>query len=177
MNLSSAIGEVLKLWWIIPTLLVIGVLNSPWFKGVFGEALVKFAARLRLPSDTYHSFHNVTLPTPDGTTQIDHVFVSRFGIFVVETKNMKGWIFGHEDQAEWAQKIFRHSFKFQNPLRQNYKHARALQSALDLPLKAFHSVVVFVGSSTFKSPRLCPHSARTRKHPKGVPNNSDQMFH
>ncbi|MEJ2715066.1 MAG: NERD domain-containing protein [Acidihalobacter sp.] len=96
--------------------------------------------------------HNVTIPTLDGTTQIDHIFVSRFGIFVVETKNMKGWIFGGEHQSQWTQQIFKKSFKFQNPLRQNYKHVKALEAALDLPAETIHSVVVFVGNSTFKSP-------------------------
>ena len=33
---------------------------------------------------------------PDGTTQIDHIFVSHYGVFVVETKNTSGWIFGNE---------------------------------------------------------------------------------
>jgi len=152
MDFSPIINEVFKLWWIIPILLVIAVFKSPWFKGLLGEALVKFAARLRLPSETYHPIHNVTLPTPDGTTQIDHIFVSRFGIFVVETKKMKGWIFGSENQAQWTQKIFKKSFKFQNPLRQNYKHVKALESALDVPPETIHSVVVFAGNSTFKSP-------------------------
>lgn len=152
MDFTPIINEVFKLWWIIPILLVIAVVKSPWFKGLLGEALVKFAARLRLPSETYHPIHNVTLPTPDGTTQIDHIFVSRFGIFVVETKNMKGWIFGGEDQAQWTQNIFKKSFKFQNPLRQNYKHVKALESALDVPPETIHSVVVFAGKNTFKSP-------------------------
>ena len=152
MELSPIINEAFKLWWIFPILLVIAIFNSPWFKGLLGEALVRFAARLWLPSETYHSIHNVTLPTPDGTTQIDHVFVSRFGIFVVETKNMKGWIFGSENQAQWTQTLFKRSFKFQNPLRQNYKHVKALESALGLPPETIHSVVVFAGASTFKSP-------------------------
>lgn len=152
MNYSSIINEVFKLWWVIPILLVIAVFKTPWFKGLLGEGLVKFAARLRLPAETYHPIHNVTLPTPDGTTQIDHIFVSRFGIFVVETKNMKGWIFGGENQAQWTQKIFKESFKFQNPLRQNYKHVKALEAALDVPPEVIHSVVVFTGESTFKSP-------------------------
>lgn len=146
-------NEPLKvLWWLVPVVLVIGFFQSAWFKGLLGEALVKFAAKLRLPPDTYHRIHNVTLPTPDGTTQIDHVFVSRFGIFVVETKNMKGWIFGGENQAQWTQKIYKKSFKFQNPLRQNYKHVKALESALDISPEVIHSVVVFAGDSTFKSP-------------------------
>ncbi len=152
MDYSPIINEIFKLWWVIPSLLVIGIFKTPWFKGLAGEGLVKFAAWLRLPADTYYPIHNVTLPTPDGTTQIDHIVVSRFGIFVVETKNMKGWIFGGENQAQWTQKIFKQTFNFQNPLRQNYKHRKALEAALDVPSEAIRSVVVFAGDSTFKSP-------------------------
>lgn len=152
MDFSPIINELFKLWWVIPILLLIGVFESPWFKGLLGETLVKFVARLRLPAETYHPIHNVTLPTPDDTTQIDHIFVSLFGIFVVETKNMKGWIFGGENQAQWTQKIFKKSFKFQNPLRQNYKHVKALEAVLDMPPDSIHSVVVFSAESTFKSP-------------------------
>lgn|SRR5690554_878900 len=153
MDYSPIVNEALKvLWWFVSAALVIGFLKSPWFKGLCGEALVKFTAKLRLPADAYHRIHNVTLPTPDGATQIDHVFVSRFGIFVVETKNMKGWIFGDQNQAQWTQKIFKKTFKFQNPLRQNYKHVKALESVLDVSPEVIHSVVVFAGESTFKSP-------------------------
>ena len=39
------------------------------------------------------------LPADDGgTTQIDHILVSKYGIFVIETKNRKGWIFGGPQQ-------------------------------------------------------------------------------
>lgn len=151
MDYSPIINEAFKLWWVIPILLVISIFKTPWFKGLLGEALVKLAAKWRLPEDTYHRIHNVTLPTSDGSTQIDHIFVSRYGIFVVETKNMKGWIFGGENQAQWTQKIFKKSFKFQNPLRQNYKHVKTLEAALDVPPESIHSVVVFAGESTFKT--------------------------
>jgi hypothetical protein len=70
---------------------------------------------------------------------------------VVETKNMKGWIFGSEHDAAWTQQIYRKKVRFQNPLRQNYKHVKALESALELPAEAFHSVVSFVGECTFKT--------------------------
>ena len=153
MDFSPIISEMLKTFcWLIPIALIIGFLRSPWFKGVLGEAQVKLAARLRLPAKIYHPLHNVTLPTLDGTTQIDHIFVSRFGIFVIETKNMKGWIFGGEKQKQWTQKIFKKTFTFQNPLHQNYKHVKALETALDVPPNVIHSVVVFMGDSTFKSP-------------------------
>lgn len=152
MDYSLIINEIFKLWWVVPILLVVRIFSSPWFKGLTGEVLVKFAARLRLPAEIYHPIHNVMLPTPDGTTQIDHIFVSCFGIFVVETKNMKGWIFGGENQAQWTQKIFNQTFKFQNPLRQNYKHQKALEAALGVPIEVIRSVIVFTGDSAFKSP-------------------------
>ncbi len=63
-------------------------------KGALGETAVKAGAALALPSSVYRRYHDVTLPTAGGTTQIDHVFVSVFGVFVVETKNMNGWIYG-----------------------------------------------------------------------------------
>ena len=94
---------------------------------------------------------NVTLPTADGTTQIDHIVVSEFGIFVIETKNMKGWIYGSEYQKLWTQKIFKYTGKFQNPLHQNYKHTQTLASCLDIPADLIYSVVVFIGDSTFKT--------------------------
>ena len=153
MNLSSMVAAALNmLWWLVPVVVFITVLKSRWFKGVLGEALVQFAAKIRLPASTYHRIHNVTLPMQGGSTQIDHIFVSRFGIFVVETKNMKGLIVGGEHQAQWTQQFFKTSFKFQNPLRQNYKHMMALESALDISPELIHSVVAFVGQSTFKSP-------------------------
>ena len=152
MDFSLIISKVLgELWWLILIVLAIGLFKSPRFKGWLGEYLVRLVAWICLPSETYHPIHNVTLPTPDGTTQIDHILVSRYGIFVVETKNMKGWIFGGEHQRQWTQQIPKQSIKFQNPLRQNFKHVKALEAALDLPAEAIHSVVVFAGDSTFKS--------------------------
>src|SRR3989304_4617983 len=109
------------LWWLIPLAILAGILQSPWFKGLFGELLVRLSAKFLLDEAEYRPIHNVTLPTPDGTTQIDHIFVSRYGVFVVETKNFTGWIFGDEKQATWTQKIYRNTYKFQNPLRQNFK--------------------------------------------------------
>lgn len=77
--------------------------------------------------------------------------VSKYGIFVVETKNMKGWIFGLARQKLWTQKIYRHSSKFQNPLHQNYKHIKALETLLGCSADYLHSVIVFIGDSTFKT--------------------------
>ena len=139
------------LWYLIPLAILAGILKSPWFKGITGEFLVNTAARLFLAKNEYHLIKDVTLQTDDGTTQIDHIIVSRYGVFVIETKNMKGWIFGSANQKTWTQKIYKHTHKFQNPLHQNYKHVKTLEALLDIPASAIHSLVVFVGDSTFKT--------------------------
>ena len=128
----------------------------PNVKGFVGEKIVSIGAKLVLPSSTYVPFHNVTLRTPDGMTQIDHVFVSPYGVFVVETKNMSGWIFGSEKDKRWTQ-VFPsgQKSKFQNPLRQNYKHVKAVEEALGslgLPQECVRPAVVFVGEADMKTP-------------------------
>ncbi len=138
--------------WLIPFLVLMIFLKSPFVKGILGEWQVNLAARLFLEKDKYHLFKNITLPTEEGSTQIDHVIVSRYGVFVIETKNMKGWIFGDPNQKIWTQKIYRHTAKFQNPLHQNYKHSQTLLSALQLDPQTLFSIIVFVGDSTFKTP-------------------------
>ncbi|MFO7714634.1 MAG: nuclease-related domain-containing protein [Desulfosarcina sp.] len=125
--------------------------KSPWFKGFAGEIMVHISARIHLNRDKYHVLRNVTLPTTGGTTQVDHIIVSEYGVFVIETKNMKGWIFGGAHKRTWTQKIFKHKKKFQNPLHQNYKHVETLKALLELNDRQIFSVVVFVGNSTFKT--------------------------
>lgn len=138
-------------WYLLPLLVLVTILKSAWFKGVVGEFLVNLTAKLFLDAKQYHLIKNVTLPTEEGSTQIDHIIVSPYGVFVVETKNMKGWIFGGEKQKTWTQKIYKHTQKFQNPLHQNYKHVKNLEALLELRPSQLHSVVVFVGDSTFKT--------------------------
>ena len=138
-------------WWAIPLFVLAALFRSPWFKGFIGEVMVNMAARLFLNKNEYHLIKNVTIPSGDGTTQIDHIIVSRYGVFVVETKNMKGWIFGSERQKTWTQQIYKSKHKFQNPLHQNYKHTKTLEQALGLPHEKMISVVVFVGDSTLKT--------------------------
>ena len=148
---STIINSIIGLWYIIPIILIIGFFKSSYFKGRLGEAFVNLSIDRKLDKKNYHLIKDATLPTEDGTTQVDHIVVSKFGIFVVETKNMKGWIFGGEHQKTWTQSIYSHKNKFQNPLHQNYKHIKTLEKLLDLSNDKFHSVIVFVGESTFKT--------------------------
>jgi len=96
--------------------------------------------------------NHVTLQMKDGTTQVDHILVSRFGVFVMETKDYKGWIFANAQRKSWTQVLFRVKFKFQNPIHQNKRHVRAVQDLLHfLPSGAIKSVVVFTGEAEFKT--------------------------
>ena len=141
-----------QLGYLLPLLLIAVVIKTPWFKGMIGEWFINVSIRLFLDRREYHLLKDVTLPTPQGTTQIDHVIVSRFGVFVIETKNMKGWIFGNPAHKSWTQQIYRHRHSFQNPLRQNHLHMMTLKSLLGLSDHQLHSVIFFIGDCTFKTP-------------------------
>lgn len=132
--------------------LVVFLFKQPAVKGKVGEIIVSLCLKLLLDKNKYHIIDNVTIPDEHkGTTQIDHIVVSKYGIFVVETKNMKGWIYGEEHASKWTQVIFKVKNSFQNPLRQNYKHIMCLAQILDLPKEAFVHVIIFVGDCTLKN--------------------------
>ncbi len=117
-----------------------------------GEALVCRELQANFSGPDYHLLNHITLKLKDGTTQIDHILVSRFGVFVIETKDYKGWIFANAKHATWTQVLYRWKFKFQNPIFQNMQHVRAVQELLDfLPPEAIKSAVVFTGRAEFKT--------------------------
>ena len=121
-------------------------------KGKAGEQrVIKKLSKLVKQFDEAKVFNNAILETPDGSTQIDHLILSTRGIFVIETKNMSGWIFGGDSQKQWTQTIFSKKTKFQNPIHQNYKHVKAVQSLLAADLGIIFNVVVFVGEAEFKT--------------------------
>lgn len=153
MDFTPVIAVLLgQLWYLLPLMLIATLIKTPWFKGMIGEAFINLGIRLFLDQREYHLLKNVTLPTPEGSTQIDHVLVSRFGLFVIETKNIKGWIFGNPAHKSWTQQLFRRRHSFQNPLRQNYLHIMTLKSLLGLADHQLHSVIYFIGDCTFKTP-------------------------
>lgn len=123
------------------------------FKGFLGETVINVAMWLKHEKDVYHRLNNITLPLANsGSTQIDHIIVYVYGIFVIETKNYKGWIYGSENQRQWTQSFPNGSkFKFQNPLRQNYLHIKTLADLLGLELSYFHSMIAFIGECELKT--------------------------
>lgn len=141
-----------QFWWLIPVLLLFLAIKTPAFKGQLGELAIKIVAYASFNGSIYQIINDITLPTEDGgSTQIDHIIVSPYGVFVIETKTMKGWIYGKANDEFWTQKIYKHSQNFQNPLRQNFKHTETLRRALSLDKEKIFSVVVFAGDSQFKT--------------------------
>jgi len=117
-----------------------------------GETRQSRALKMRFVAPDYHLLNHVTIRLKDGTTQIDHVLVSRFGIYVIETKDYRGWIFAGAGDRYWTQVLYLAKFRFQNPLRQNHRHVRAIQELLDfLPADVVRPVVVFTGDAVFKT--------------------------
>jgi len=144
--------EFLILLGVVCVLLLFGF---PFFRWISGEDRVANTLEsLQRSSEKYQLFNNVILRTPDGTTQIDHILISPYGVFVIETKDFKGWIFGNGHQKRWTQSLIGPGYssikyQFQNPVRQNYKHVRAVQDFLGINPKTIFNVVVFTGNSTF----------------------------
>ena len=143
--------------WLIPLFVFFYVakvvLASPVFKGWLGEKILHVFTLKKLNPNEYKILSDIYLPRPDGegTTQIDHILVSQFGIFVIETKNYRNWIFGGEKQRKWTQQIYRTKNLFQNPIHQNMLHIKALALFLDVDDVFFHNLVFFVGNCEFKT--------------------------
>ncbi|MDY7024878.1 MAG: NERD domain-containing protein [Pseudomonadota bacterium] len=120
-------------------------------KGWLGERVTGFRLWLGLDETVYHRFNDLYIPVSNETAQIDHLLVSRFGVFIVETKHMKGWIYGSENQAKWTQVLYRKKYSFQNPLRQTFRQKKALAAKLSLDEANIHPVMVFFGECKFKT--------------------------
>ncbi|MDQ0483997.1 NERD domain-containing protein [Guptibacillus hwajinpoensis] len=129
--------------------------NFTTSKGQAGEELVRRYIEKLAENEAYQisALHDLYIPKSDGTTsQIDHVMVTDKGVFVIETKNYGGWIFGSEKAPYWTQTFQNHKQKFQNPIRQNYGHIQSLkyfvgEKFADIP---YYSVVIFTNRSELK---------------------------
>lgn len=133
-------------------LILIPILNiyKSKIKGLIGEKTVASILYL-LDKSEYKIINNIVLKYGNYTTQIDHIVISDFGIFVIETKNYKGWILGYENSEYWTQVIFRRKEKFYNPIRQNLSHIRALKNCLcEFTNIEYKSIIAFSTNADIK---------------------------
>jgi len=118
-------------------------------KGELGE--YKIDIQLDQLPNTYHHLSDLLIPNPkakSGYSQIDHVVITPYAIFVIETKNYQGTIYGGKDRNTW---LVNGKFKMMNPFVQNYGHIKAIASLIDEKYhNLFVSMVSFTKRSTFK---------------------------
>ena len=119
------------------------------FKGWIGELKLRLAMWVFL-SKKYRILNDITILLPQGkTSQIDHVLVSPYGIFVIETKNYQGLITANEEDGMWLQGFSRNNYRFYSPIRQNEGHIRSLKYLLKSHEYPMMNIVGFVGKADF----------------------------
>lgn len=135
---------------ILIVLFIFFKIYSPKIKGSIGEAKVN--TRLNFLGKEYIVLKDILIKSSnDYTSQIDELVLSEYGIFVIETKNYKGWIFGNEKAENWTQVIYKEKNTFRNPIKQNWSHIYALKNLLsDFPQIKYFPIVVFSGNATLK---------------------------
>ena len=141
------IEAFLQLWylWVLVLVLIVFVfrLFKAKIKGIIGEKTISVFLS-RLDPTKYKVINDLMLRTEGKTSQIDHdVVISNYGIFVIETKNYKGWILGDERGEQWTQVIYKQKEKFYNPIRQNYGHVHLIQNLQDYKELNYIPIVVF----------------------------------
>ena len=119
-------------------------------KGAMGE---KRVARIleKLPEEKYSVINNLLLNNSGYTSQVDHVVVSVYGIFVIETKTYQGIISGGENSEQWTQNIYGNKYEFRNPILQNYGHVKSMKQVLgDYKSVPFISIVAFSSQANLR---------------------------
>lgn len=105
---------------------------------------------LKLDPKKYKVINNIMIGEKGNTSQIDHILISDYGIFVIETKNYYGRITGR-DYGNWILAIYKFKRKIDNPVTQNFIHIKTLKKILeqysDIP---YYSIIVFTKRSVLK---------------------------
>lgn len=129
--------------YLVVAILAIFLFKSPKTKGALGEWRVQRSLGKNIPNEKY-IIHDLLVATGDKSYQIDHVVIKRTGIFVIETKNFSGLIFGQDRQREWTQTLAygQEKNRFYNPIFQNKHHIHGLKEILGRS-DGFISIVVF----------------------------------
>ena len=112
-------------------------------KGEYGEYAVITVLK-KLPED-YRVFNDVYLESRGHSSQIDHVVISRYGVFVIETKNYSGDVYGIEKAEHWTQYLNGKGYSFRNPILQNRSHELAIKNHLHIAPSSIIPIVVFLG--------------------------------
>ena len=112
--------------------------------GETGEWLSEYMINNGFIKGNFKTLRNIYVPHKGRTSEIDVLIIHEKGIFVLESKNYSGWIFGSENQGYWTQSLpNKQKNKFYNPIKQNRTHITALSNYLELDKDKFMSFIVF----------------------------------
>lgn len=119
--------------------------------GKCGEWVTELILNSGAVTGHYKTLHNLYIPYRDNTAEIDLVLIHTKGIYVIESKNYSGWIFGDESNNYWTQcMVNKQRYKFYNPIKQNRTHVNAISNYLKIDKKAFISIILFSGRCELK---------------------------
>lgn len=119
--------------------------------GSHGEKIVS-SLLADLSRENYHVYNDLLIRNGDYTTQVDHLIISRYGVFVLETKNIHGKVYGSGNAEYWKQYLpdagykrhgFTQEYSLRNPIWQNVGHIKSLRRLVfgnDVPI---HGIVIF----------------------------------
>ncbi len=118
------------------------IINNPMIKGEMGETRISYdLSLLNFFGRSGLCLKNLYIPMKNGkTTEIDLIYITSKGLFVIESKNFAGYIFGNENQKYWTSTLYAgrgfwgigkvEKHKFYNPIWQNRTHVNSLQNYL-----------------------------------------------
>lgn len=112
--------------------------------GAYGEYLTEYLFGNENLAGYSKALHNIYVPYRGKTSEIDVLLIHEKGIFVFESKNYSGWIFGSLEQQQWTQMLNRQTKnRFYNPVKQNATHINALSKYLEFDKQIMKSYIVF----------------------------------
>jgi len=156
LNIIKVFWSMIKIILSNPILLTMFVLSImleilyPKLRGLVGELKVKLKLK-QLHEKEYIVLNDIMLEDENGTHQIDHLVISKYGIFVIEMKNYYGLIIGDEYKNNWTQYLGKKKSDFKNPIHQNYGHTKALEKILNIDNKIFIPTVCFSNQVELKT--------------------------
>ncbi|SMO91084.1 Topoisomerase DNA binding C4 zinc finger [Saccharicrinis carchari] len=154
LNSSLKLNELITYFLLLSTLYILFIAFKKYYLpkilGRLGEYYVARTLK-RLNKKDYVVYNNIYLRNNGNTSQIDHLVLSIYGIFVIETKNYKGWIFGNDRSKYWTQILYKKKYKIYNPVIQNWTHVNFLKRiSFELKNSNYFPIIVFAGNAKLK---------------------------
>lgn len=139
---------ILMLWIFAVVCLILRIFQNKII-GFFGEFWTK--RELKKLNNEYKVINDVMIKTEDGKThQIDHIVISKYGIFVIETKQLNAYIIGNDYDKNWTYKTKKGMRYIKNPVHQNYGHVLALKEILNIEENKFISIVCITSNAKLR---------------------------